>query len=527
MAHGRTGPDIVMTIRYVSASAISAVTAHELHRTPDGSSAIDPERTHLNTILHGPATQQVALDETLKEGVKGPAKQAEDPYVQIVLSASPEFFRTGGKGAGEWDKERLKEWTDKTMKWLRKTYGADLLHASLHLDEDTPHIHVLIVPTYEKAARKPGKPSRGESAEDFAARVKAAEDRPTIRTMGRSSNPMWSQNWARRDMRRSYHDAVQSLGLGYGKDFVGESQPSPENIPTGRWVREQAAKIAEDRARLSVAANALASGQAALANGRAKLAADANALALGQSALTEGRAKLSSEVKALALDRTALVQDRAKLTADADALALGQNALKEGQAKFSVEAKALASDRTALAHSQAQLASEAKALTSRRAMLDQGWAKLTADATALSETRSKHFATAEGWAERIRNDRAVLTQDQSALKAERATLENEKAEVRGLSSHLSKLIKRLESTLKDVLGFGPRIRSILQDAEASANERNAAEVARSNIVDVVPALRRDQTLTRLIFQRTRHVEPSTLEDIPEPVEETETGFGQP
>ena len=62
MAHDRSGPDVVMNIRYAGVSEIRAVTDHEIHRTPDGPSAIDPTRSHLNRVLHGPSTQQQAVE---------------------------------------------------------------------------------------------------------------------------------------------------------------------------------------------------------------------------------------------------------------------------------------------------------------------------------------------------------------------------------------------------------------------------------------------------------------------------------
>lgn len=492
MAHGRTGPDIVMNIRYVSASGVSAVTAHELHRTPDGSSAIHPGRTHLNAILHGPATQQAALDGMIKEGVKGPAAQAEDPYVQMVISASPNFFRTDGKGPGEWDKKRLKSWTDKTMQWLRKTYGDDLAHVSLHLDEDTPHIHVLIVPTYEKAARRPGKPSKGESAQDFAARVKAAEDRPKIRTIGRSSNVIWSQNWAKMAARKSYHADVASLGLGYGRNFVEEGQPSPENVPTGKWVREQAAQQAEDRARLNAESEALATGrtalaegQTALAEGQTRLAADAEALALDRTALAEGQAKLDAGVAALATDRTALAQDRAALDADAKALATGKDALSEGQIR------------------------------------------LAGESAAAAERHAKNHQAATRWAEQIKKGRAEIAEGKLALLADRAQLEEEKANVGRLSARLSALLEQVEKALRFVKAFAPRIRRLTLDAEASADERAAALLARAEIVQAVPPLRHAVSeYTVALFTRRRSV-PLSPEKLPEPVDDAGPGFGEP
>jgi hypothetical protein len=255
MAHGREGPDIVMQIRYAGASEIRAETDHEANRTPDGSSAIDPLRSHLNRILHGPSTQQEALDEMWEKGVRRPSAQAESPYVQSVISASPGFFiRNDDEDSGEWDQEKLDLWVQDTMAWLRKEYGDDLVHASLHLDETTPHIHVLIVPTYERKNRRPSQRKKsGETSEDFQERLTEWENEPKItRTAGRSSSEYWSKVHCRTDARRSYHAAVQHLGLGYGRDFVAEGKPSPEHKLTGTWVREEAARIAVDRAALAV-----------------------------------------------------------------------------------------------------------------------------------------------------------------------------------------------------------------------------------------------------------------------------------
>lgn len=253
MAHGRTGPDIVANIRYVGMSAIRAVSEHERDRTPDGASAIDPKRSNLNRILVGAGTQADALEALWASGVKRPAKQSESPFVQMVLSASPSYFRKDGQGRGEWDEERLAKWRDATLAWLKAEYGDDLVHVSLHLDEDTPHMHVLVVPTYKKAARKPGRKKRGESDADFEARREAAAALVTGRVAGRSSCEKWSRPFARRLARKSYHEAVEDLGLGYGRDFIEEAQPSPLSVPTGVWVRGKAADLAIKEAEMEAA----------------------------------------------------------------------------------------------------------------------------------------------------------------------------------------------------------------------------------------------------------------------------------
>lgn len=276
MAHGRPGPDIVMNIRYAGGSEIRSVSVHEMKRTPDGASAIDSTRSKLNEVLEGPATQSQALDELWAKGVQPPTGQAERPYVQLVLSASPEYFRGPGQGPGQWDEARLKAWKAATMGWLREEYGEDLVHASLHLDEDTPHIHALIVPTYEKRPRMPGRRKRGESEEAFQARRREAENAFGVRTAGRASCEQWSRNYARRYARKSYHARMSPLGLGYGRDFVEEGKPSPDHKTTGEWVREQAAEVIKAKAEVEATAVAVIEGAEAKA---AVVVQDAEAVA--------------------------------------------------------------------------------------------------------------------------------------------------------------------------------------------------------------------------------------------------------
>lgn len=318
MAHGRGGPDLVMTTRYVGASEIGQMTNHERNRTPDGFSAIDERRTHLNKILHGPATQHLALKKLWDSGVRRPTAQAERPYVQTVISASPNFFRDGSQGVGEWNEARLKKWIEVTMAWLRKEYGPDLAHVALHLDEDTPHLHVLIVPTYERRPRRPGKPAKNETLAEFDARIFAAQTGKTTRTVSRSSNKYWSKISVRRDARKSYHAAVEHLGIGYGRDFVAAGQPSPQNKTTAKWVREEAARVAEDRAHFSSDRAALDAEIVEADEYRLKYRGEAEKI----------KAHQQRKSSMLAREKLALEQMRTKIERDRDTIQSAMRALQ-------------------------------------------------------------------------------------------------------------------------------------------------------------------------------------------------------
>ncbi len=70
--------------------------------------------------------------------------------VEILLSASAEYFRPNAPSeAGSYDKQRLDDFVEATVKWLQSSWGERLVRAELHLDEITPHMHAYIVPLSE------------------------------------------------------------------------------------------------------------------------------------------------------------------------------------------------------------------------------------------------------------------------------------------------------------------------------------------------------------------------------------------
>lgn len=181
------------------------------------------------------------------DGPKPPAKQAEKPYLRIVVSASPGYFRPDDPDAyGMWDEDRLEAWIEATMAQLFAEHGDDLVFAELHLDEDTPHIHVVVAPTYTKMPRKPGRKKSGETDEEFAARKAAAEAAPGVRVVGRASHPELSKKGSFQRLRERMAVAVDHLGIEYGEDRHGRAEAKT----TGQWVKEQASEIRRKQAEL-------------------------------------------------------------------------------------------------------------------------------------------------------------------------------------------------------------------------------------------------------------------------------------
>ena len=79
--------------------------------------------------------------------------------LEWVATASPEFFATASP-------EQVADWTRDSLAYITERSGgaAHLLSAHVHLDETTPHLHVLTIPLVQKAVAKRGRPAKGKPA---------------------------------------------------------------------------------------------------------------------------------------------------------------------------------------------------------------------------------------------------------------------------------------------------------------------------------------------------------------------------
>lgn len=122
----------------------------------DKRNQIDPHRTHYNrSLIDYEPGQKVDLRSVIQnriEDAKASIKRKDACVAEeVMVSTSPEYW-------GDWKsqidskafQDKLDKWQDATMKWFKKKYGDNVVQAELHLDETTPHIHLMIVPIMEK-----------------------------------------------------------------------------------------------------------------------------------------------------------------------------------------------------------------------------------------------------------------------------------------------------------------------------------------------------------------------------------------
>lgn len=132
---------------------------------------IDPERTHLNYQLHEPEKgQHKDYTETLTQRIgelkesgqlvgqvklSGEEKKQSNVLTSFVISSGREYFTKDGKKDGEIDEEKTKHFMRVAYDYVCDLAGKEnIVSAQVHLDETTPHIHVVLMPLIEATDRK-------------------------------------------------------------------------------------------------------------------------------------------------------------------------------------------------------------------------------------------------------------------------------------------------------------------------------------------------------------------------------------
>lgn len=115
---------------------------------------VDLKRTHLNKELvpfsEGVTNRTEAIKYRIQNaGLSRKVGKNQVQVIRLILSGSTEdMLRIQAEG-------KLNEWCRDSMDWLKKEYGEkNIVAATLHLDEDAPHIHASVVPIVQGERRK-------------------------------------------------------------------------------------------------------------------------------------------------------------------------------------------------------------------------------------------------------------------------------------------------------------------------------------------------------------------------------------
>jgi hypothetical protein len=145
--HLAAAPYAVLSVHRRKAGAMAAISAWSSHTmrekpTPNADpNAAPPVVMH---VAAGKTPYQAA-----RHLLEGAERRNRNTVLcrEIVLSASPRYFREGREHIGGlFDVDKMKAWAAASLAWAKRQWPDQLASAVLHLDEQTPHIHLLVVP---------------------------------------------------------------------------------------------------------------------------------------------------------------------------------------------------------------------------------------------------------------------------------------------------------------------------------------------------------------------------------------------
>lgn len=139
------------------------------HTNPD----IDQSRTRMNREMCPHADYEGEIQARIDAGYRGTRKVRKDAVrlVEGIVTASPEFF----EGASA---EEVRDFFEDALGFCREEFGgSNLVHFTVHMDEETPHAHFGFVPLRDgKLSWKgffPDKSALGAMQDRFYGRVGA------------------------------------------------------------------------------------------------------------------------------------------------------------------------------------------------------------------------------------------------------------------------------------------------------------------------------------------------------------------
>jgi hypothetical protein len=199
------------------------MTAH-IARTVMSPNA-DPARTHLNKNLmefpDGIKDRTEAIRHRLENaGLERKIGKNQVQVIRVMLTGSHEDMKLiEAEG-------RLDDWCRDNLDWLAKTFGKEnVVSATLHMDEDTPHIHASVVPivTGERRKKKSNKPK--------------PTDKKKYRKKSREAPRLCADDVMARDRLKGYQDSYAEAMGKYGLQR-GIDGSEARHISTSQYYRD-------------------------------------------------------------------------------------------------------------------------------------------------------------------------------------------------------------------------------------------------------------------------------------------------
>lgn len=198
---------------------------------------VDETRTHLNKELiefpEGVTNRTEAIKHRIENaGLSRKVGKNQVQVIRVLLSGSTdEMLKIQADG-------KLDKWCEDSIAWLQKEYGKEnVVAATLHLDEDVPHIHASVVPIVQGERRQ--KKSKKESEPPKKQYKKKKTNRPRL----------CCDDVMTRDKLKKYQDTYAEAMAKYGLERGIEGSEA-RHITTSEHYRNQ--KVESNNLQLNI-----------------------------------------------------------------------------------------------------------------------------------------------------------------------------------------------------------------------------------------------------------------------------------
>lgn len=244
----------VAKIKNIGGLAASGKHNFRERETPNA----DAERTHLNVIAGAASTAELtkAVSDRL------PEKRRKDAVIAVeyLITASPEHFGADWRERGNNGMDYFADALD----WLKQRHGeSNVVAATIHLDESTPHMAAYVVPLKDgKLSAKHftgGRATLAKMQTDFAERVgqkhglqRGVERSQAVHKPNAAIAPMTAERLALRKQVKELSDEIERLTqqVGTGGDALAKMKArlaKTAEVSQANYLaeREMAGKLAE------------------------------------------------------------------------------------------------------------------------------------------------------------------------------------------------------------------------------------------------------------------------------------------
>jgi hypothetical protein len=137
---------IIRVAKIKTASAARGKTAHNYRLVDTPNADADRTKALNQEYVNTDKTDYWRLaEQRIGEAVSRKVRDDQVRAMEVILTASPEWFKRGPDGQAE--DVRGGMWVDSNLNFLKEKFGKkNVVSFTLHQDESTPHIHAVVIP---------------------------------------------------------------------------------------------------------------------------------------------------------------------------------------------------------------------------------------------------------------------------------------------------------------------------------------------------------------------------------------------